>query len=32
MSKYTRQFKLSAIQAFLQRGIGYRFIAAQFQM
>lgn len=32
MSKYTKQFKLSAIQAFLQRGIGYRFIASQFQM
>lgn len=32
MSKYTQQFKLSAITAFLQRGSGYRFIAAQFQM
>ncbi len=32
MSKHTRQFKLSAIQAFLQRGLGYRFIAAKFQM
>ncbi|MCS3470741.1 transposase [Pseudomonas sp. JUb42] len=32
MSKYTTQFKLSAITAFLDRGRGYRHIAAQFQM
>jgi len=32
MSKYTKQFKLSAIQAFLERGSGYRTIANQFQI
>ncbi|MHC8303772.1 IS3 family transposase [Pseudomonas sp. PB3P13] len=32
MSQYTSQFKLSAITAFLERGRGFRFIAAQFQM
>ena len=32
MGKYTTQFKLSAIKAFLERGSGYRFIAAQFQL
>jgi len=32
MSKYSKQFKLSAIQAFLDRGRGFRHIAAQFQM
>ena len=32
MSKYTTQFKLSAITAFLERGRGFRYIAAQFQM
>ena len=32
MSKYTTQFKLSAITAFLERGRGFRRIAAQFQM
>ncbi len=32
MSKYTTQFKLSAITAFLERGRGFRHIAAQFQM
>lgn len=32
MSKYTTQFKLSAITAFLQRGKGFRHIARQFQM
>ena len=32
MSKYTMQFKLSAITAFLERGRGFRFIADQFQM
>ncbi|MBC3366563.1 IS3 family transposase [Pseudomonas sp. SWRI154] len=32
MSKYTSQFKLSAITAFLERGRGFRFVAAQFQM
>ena len=32
MSKYTAQFKLSAITAFLERGRGFRRIAAQFQM
>lgn len=32
MSKYTTQFKLSAISAFLERGRGFRRIAAQFHM
>lgn len=32
MSKYTTQFKLSAITVFLERGRGFRHIAAQFQM
>jgi len=32
MSKYTTQFKLSAITAFLERGRGFRRVAAQFQM
>ena len=32
MSKFTEQFKLSAITAFLERGRGYRYIAGQFQM
>lgn len=32
MSKYTKQLKLSAIQAFLERGNGYRAIANQFQI
>lgn len=32
MIKYTRQFKLAAITAFLERGGGFRFIAAQFQI
>ena len=32
MSKYTAQFKLSAITAFLERGRGFRHIAARFQM
>ena len=32
MIKYTHQFKLSVIQAFLERGSGFRFIAARFQM
>jgi transposase len=32
MSKYTTQFKLSVITAFLERGRGFRFIADQFQM
>lgn len=32
MQKYTHQFKLSAIQAFLARGFGFRFIAEQFGM
>src|SRR5476651_1728679 len=32
MSKYTTQFKLSAITAFLERGRGFRHIAARFQM
>jgi transposase len=32
MSKYSKQFKLSAIQAFLDRGRGFRHIAAQFQI
>ncbi|WP_419198440.1 IS3 family transposase, partial [Pseudomonas putida] len=29
---YSKQFKLSAIQAFLDRGYGFRHVAAQFQM
>ena len=32
MSKYTTQFKLSAITTFLERGRGFRFVADQFQM
>ncbi|OZO01575.1 hypothetical protein B7453_26150, partial [Pseudomonas sp. IB20] len=32
MSKYTTQFKLSAITTFLEQGRGFRRIAAQFQM
>lgn len=32
MSKYTKQFKLSAIHALLERGGGFRFIANQFQI
>lgn len=32
MSKYSKQFKLSAIEAFLDRGQGFRHIAAQFQI
>jgi len=32
MSKYTSQFKLSVIIAFLERGRGFRHVAAQFQM
>ena len=32
MSKYTTQFKLSAITAFLERGRGFRHVAKQFQM
>lgn len=32
MSKYTRQFKLSVIQAYLKRGSGFRSIAARFNM
>lgn len=32
MSKYTTQFKLSAITVFLERGRGFRFVADQFQM
>ncbi|MBF8661119.1 transposase [Pseudomonas putida] len=32
MRKYSKQFKLSAIQAFLDRGYGFRHVAAQFQM
>ena len=32
MGKYSKQFKLSAITAFLERGKGFRHIAAQFQM
>ena len=32
MSKYSIQFKRAAIQAFLKRGRGYRYIAAQFQI
>lgn len=32
MSKYTTQFKLSVITAFLERGRGFRFIAEQFQL
>ncbi len=31
MSKYTTQFKLSAITTFLEQGRGFRRIAAQFQ-
>ncbi|WP_207059812.1 transposase, partial [Pseudomonas parafulva] len=32
MRRYSKQFKLSAIQAFLDRGYGFRHVAAQFQM
>lgn len=32
MSKYSTAFKQSAVQAFLQRGRGFRHIAAQFQL
>src|SRR5471032_3173668 len=32
MSKYTTQFKLSAITTFLERGKGFRHVANQFQM
>jgi transposase-like protein len=32
MGKYSKQFKLSAITVFLERGKGFRHIAAQFQM
>ena len=32
MIKYTQQFKLSAIQAFLERGYGFRFVAGQFRI
>ena len=32
MGKYSKQFKLSAINAFLERGQGFRHIAAHFQM
>lgn len=32
MSKYTTQFKLSAITSFLERGSGFRYIASQLQM
>jgi transposase len=32
MSKYSTSFKQAAVQAFLKRGRGYRYIAAQFQM
>lgn len=32
MTKYSKQFKLSAIEAFLNRGRGFRHVANQFQM
>lgn len=32
MSKYSSQFKLSAITAYLERGYGFRFVAELFQM
>lgn len=32
MIKYTQQFKLTAIQAFLERGYGFRHIAGRFQI
>lgn len=32
MIKYSKQFKLSAIKAFLKRGRGFRHVASQFQI
>lgn len=32
MNRYSKQFKLSAINAFLERGSGFRYVAEQFQM
>lgn len=32
MTKYPKQFKLSAIDAFLKRGRGFRYVANQFQI
>lgn len=32
MSKYSKQFKLSAIEAFLKRGRGFRHVASHFQI
>lgn len=32
MSKYSKQFKLSVIEAFLKRGRGFRHVANQFQI
>ncbi|WP_425929056.1 IS3 family transposase [Pseudomonas sp. NyZ201] len=32
MTKYSKQFKLSAIEAFLKRGRGFRHVANQFQI
>jgi transposase len=32
MGKYSKQFKLSAINAYLERGQGFRHVAAQLQM
>ena len=32
MTKYSKQFKLSAIEAFLKRGRGFRYVASHFQI
>ncbi|WP_143502012.1 helix-turn-helix domain-containing protein, partial [Pseudomonas sp. Irchel 3E13] len=32
MTTYSKQFKLSAIQAFINRGRGFRHVANQFQI